>query len=117
MSTTSTATPDNTSTGEGSPQPPKKMVELTDLGQVRDALVAAQEDAKRAIKLRDDLEAIIKSRMGDAEIGLVAGQPAFEYSKAERIILRTKQVREQYPDVARECEEIVPVRAFRLIKP
>jgi hypothetical protein len=101
------------STEQASPAP--KAVELTGLRGVRDALAVAAADKRRATQLYDDLAGIIKARLGTAEIGTLDGEPVVSYTQTERIILRDKLVRELYPDVARECEDIIPVRTFRLL--
>ncbi|MBP2325357.1 hypothetical protein JOF56_005742 [Kibdelosporangium banguiense] len=116
-STTPTTPRENTSPPEQSTTPAAKVVELTGLDTVMDALAVAAEDKKLATQLYDDLAGIIKARMGTAEIGTLGGQPVVSYTQTERIILRDKLVRELHPDVARECEDIIPVRTFRLLNP
>jgi hypothetical protein len=114
MSSTAIPLPENTDSTEKAGSAPK-IVELTGLRGVRDALAAAAAEKRRATQLYDDLAGIIKARMGTAEIGTLDGEPVVSYAQTERIILRDKLVRELHPDVARECEDIIPVRTFRLL--
>jgi hypothetical protein len=114
-STIPTTLRENTSTTEQSPNPAPKIVELTGLDAVMDALRVAAAEKRRATQLYDDLAGIIKARLGTAEIGTLHGKPVVSYAQTERIILRDKLIRELHPDVARECEDIIPVRTFRLL--
>lgn len=105
----------NTSTTKHARQPDPRIIELIGLDTVLEALINAAAEKKRANQLYDDLTEIIKTRMGTAEIGTVNGEPVVSYMQTERIILRDKLIREQHPEVARECEDIIPVRTFRLL--
>ncbi|GAB3873864.1 hypothetical protein ACFQ1S_00460 [Kibdelosporangium lantanae] len=110
---------ENTSTTPAGQQQPARpdatMVELTGMQGVVADLMAAAAEKKRATQLYDALVELIKKRIGTAEIGTLDGQPVVTYTRSERIILRDKLVRELFPDVARECEDIIPVRTFRLL--
>jgi hypothetical protein len=116
MSSTTTILPENTSsTPEQASKPDLKAVELTGLRGVLDALTAVAVEKRHATQLYDDLAGIIKARLGTAQIGTLNGEPVVSYAQTERIILRDKLIRELHPDVARECEDIIPVRTFRLL--
>jgi hypothetical protein len=117
-STIPTTLHENTSTTDSTEQtttPAPKIVELTGLDAVMDALVRASAEKKRANQLYEDLAGIVKARMGTAEIGTLHGEPVVSYAQTERIIVRDKLVRELHPEVARECEDIIPVRTFRVL--
>lgn len=94
---------------------PGKAVELTGLASVIDALAEAKERAKLYEQLCDDLEATVKARLGDAEIGTLGGQPVVSYKSAPRQALSQRKLKEEYPAVALACLSNGMVRTFRML--
>ncbi|MBP2320461.1 hypothetical protein JOF56_000846 [Kibdelosporangium banguiense] len=92
-------------------------VDLTSLKPVWDALLAARAEEARAAQVAKNMRAIIEDWLGDNEYGTLDGRRVVSYKSSERIILSEKLVRERHPDVARECEDIIPIRSFRVLTP
>ncbi|WET76874.1 hypothetical protein P3102_22485 [Amycolatopsis sp. QT-25] len=94
---------------------PGKAVELTGLSAVIDALTEAKERVKFYEQLCDDLEAPVKARMGDAEIGLIDGEPVVSYKSTVRSGLSQKLLKERFPLIALACTSNGVVSTFRLL--
>lgn len=71
----------------------------------------------RLSKERKEHEAVIKAAlvaMG-ATVGTVAGVPVVSFDSALRIGLDQSLLKEQYPEIAKECSDISEVWTFRLL--
>ena len=85
-----------------------------------EALVAIEElrGLKAAMKAmedrKDQLEAVIKSTMGEAERLHQSGTVLATWKSSETSRLDSKLVRERYPEAARECTVVNSVRRFLL---
>jgi len=102
-------------TGTAQHSVPGKAVELTGLAAVVDALAEARERAKMYDQLCKDLEATVKARMGDAEIGTIDGEPMVSFKSTLRQALSQKKLKTHFPLVALACSENGMVRTFRLL--
>jgi hypothetical protein len=92
-----------------------KTIELDELEDVWQAYLKAKAQAARFTQLRDDLQKIVQTRMGDAEFGLLNGVPVASYKKSLRIFVSQQLVKQHHPDVALECQDITEVRTFRVL--
>ncbi|TCO47329.1 hypothetical protein [Actinocrispum wychmicini] len=108
-------TTEDTSGRDRPDEPDPVGVDLTDLHLIYHALLAAKAEEERVAQVCEDLSAIIKGRLGDAEIGLLGGRPVVSYKQGKRTILRAKMVQDEYPDIARKCSDTIPVRPFKLL--
>ena len=75
-------------------------------------LLEAQLDALQSAKAV--LQRKIKSRLGLAEVGLIAGRPAVTWRRTLRVALSQKLIKALHPEVLADCEEITEVRRFLL---
>ncbi|WNV82241.1 hypothetical protein [Umezawaea sp. Da 62-37] len=93
---------------------PTTAVALDDLSDSVELLhlVDAQLDALKSVKTV--LQRKIKSRLGLAEVGLVAGRPAVTWRRTLRVALSQKLIKALHPEVLADCEEITEVRTFLL---
>lgn len=115
---TSTIPTTNDTTPAARPDGPRSSeVDLASVKPVWEAMLAAKADEARAAQVAKDMRAIIEDRLGDNEYGTLDGRRVVSYKHSERIILSEKVVRERHPDVARECEDIIPIRSFRILTP
>lgn len=80
-----------------------------------DMLHQVQDQITRLTTLRGNLQSDIKRAMGDAEVGLIAGQPAVTNRTTLRTSLSAKTVKKLFPWVARLCAETKPVTTFLLV--
>ncbi|ANZ36452.1 hypothetical protein BBK82_10630 [Lentzea guizhouensis] len=90
-------------------------VALDDLAHDVELLRIIEESIKRHSALKDELRSRLKKRLGNQVTGTVNGLAVVEWTNESRVITLVKTVQERFPDVARECEDIVPVRKFRLL--
>ncbi len=65
--------------------------------------------------LRGSLEAVLKARLGDREVGTLRGQPVITYRRSMRVSVSLSLLRARYPEAARDCEDIAEVRTFVLL--
>lgn len=66
-------------------------------------------------KLRNELQAAIKDRLGDAEVGTLAGRPAVSWKGTWRFAVSQKQLKELYPMIVPDVSELSWVRTFRVL--
>ncbi|MDX8056676.1 hypothetical protein SK571_45540 [Lentzea sp. BCCO 10_0798] len=90
-------------------------VALDDLAHDVELLRIIEESIKRQSALKEELRSRLKKRLGDRVTGTVNGLAVVEWTNESRVITLVKTVQDRFPDVARECEDIVPVRKFRLL--
>lgn len=90
-------------------------VELDEMVSVLSYLREVIERQKHYTKLRENAEAMVKSAMGDAEIGTVAGESVVTYKSTKRISVSHKDLVEHFPEVAMVCQRTSTVRTFRLV--
>lgn len=90
-------------------------VALDDLAHDITLLRIVEDQMKRLGGLKNELRSNVQTRLGGCVIGTVNGLAVVEYTHDSRVFTSAKLVQERFPDVARECEDIVPVRKFRLL--
>ncbi|WNV86596.1 hypothetical protein [Umezawaea sp. Da 62-37] len=66
-------------------------------------------------KMRKDVQNYLKDVLGDAEVGTLAGRPAVTWKSTLRIAVSQKLLKQRYPAIARECEDITSVHTFKLL--
>jgi hypothetical protein len=74
-----------------------------------------EDEIGRLTSLRNTLRGNVKDRLDDREFGTVNGVPVVRWSNELRVTISPKLLRARHPEVARECEEIAPVRKFWLL--
>ncbi|MFT7836945.1 hypothetical protein Q5530_12415 [Saccharothrix sp. BKS2] len=94
---------------------PAESVELDDLTGHLELLRTIEDQLARLKRLRGDLQNTLKRRLGDIEVGTVNGVPMVTYRATLRIGLSQTLLKERYPQIVRECEEITSVRTFLLV--
>ncbi len=90
-------------------------VALDDLAHDVELLRIIEESIKSQSKLKEELRSRLKERLGDQVTGTVNGLAVVEYTNDSRVFTSPKLVQERFPDVARMCEDITPVRKFKLL--
>ncbi|WP_156213009.1 hypothetical protein [Lentzea aerocolonigenes] len=90
-------------------------VALDDLAQTVELLRIVEESIKSQSKVKEELRSQLKERLGELVTGTINGLAVVEYTNDSRVFTSPKLVQERFPDVARMCEDIVPVRKFKLL--
>jgi predicted phage-related endonuclease len=75
-----------------------------------------EEQRSRLGELRTELVDRIKSVMGAAEVGTVAGVPVVSHKSVLSIVLDQSDLKARYPAVAEDCLTITEARRFKLLK-
>ncbi|TWP47407.1 hypothetical protein FKR81_32350 [Lentzea tibetensis] len=90
-------------------------ISLDDLAYNVELLRIVEDQIGRLTALKNTLRSTLKVRLGEHEIGTVNGVPVVSYTTELRVITVVKTLKERYPEQARECEDIIPVRKFRVL--
>jgi hypothetical protein len=90
-------------------------IPLDELAHDVDLLRIIEDQLKRLNGLKNELRGSVQAHLGNCMIGTVNGLAVVEYTNDSRVFISTKLVQERFPDVARQCEDITPVRKFRLL--
>jgi predicted phage-related endonuclease len=90
-------------------------VALDEVAPIVDLLrqVKAKQDKLSAV--RTSLERALKDVMGRAQVGTLAGRPAVTWKTSLRITVVQSQLKERYPQVALDCQDITEVRTFKVL--
>jgi predicted phage-related endonuclease len=75
-----------------------------------------EEQRARLAALRTRLQDRIKTAMGAAEVGTVAGVPVVSHKSVLSIVLDQSDLKARYPAVAEDCLTITEARRFKLLK-
>lgn len=90
-------------------------VALDDLVHDVELLRIVEEQISRLTSLKNTLRGTLKTRLGEAQIGTVNGVPVIRWSSEFRVSVVIGVLRQRYPEVARECEDISQVRKFEVL--
>lgn len=66
-------------------------------------------------EMRKKVQNYLKDVLGTAEVGTLAGRPVVTWKSTMRIAVSQKLLKQRHPAIARECEDIIPVRTFKLL--
>lgn len=86
--------------------------DLADLVYAREHL---DTEIKTLIASREEIDSVIKERLGDAEIGLVNGQPRVAWSTVVANRIDVKQLKQQDPTLAEKYTVTSTHRRFMTI--
>jgi predicted phage-related endonuclease len=73
-----------------------------------------QKIAKYA-KVQAELQHAIKARLGDMEVGTIAGRPVVTWKRTLRVAVSQKLLKQRYPEIASEVCDITEVRTFKVL--
>lgn len=79
-----------------------------------DRYIAAKAAAKQADDDAEEAQAAVIAALGDAEGGTFGDGRTLTYHSQLQVRLDTDRIRQEYPDIARECEKEVVFRVLRL---
>lgn len=88
---------------------------LDDLAAKLALLRQTGEKIAKYTKLQADLQRAIKARLGDAEVGTIAGRPVVTWKRTLRVAVSQKLLKEHYPEVVSEVSDIREVRTFKVL--
>lgn len=91
------------------------MVALDDLAPIVEFLRQMKAQQEFFAKRRKEAETEIKEKLGEAEVGTIGGRPVVTYKMSDRIAVSHKDLVRRFPEIALECQDIKPVRTFRLV--
>jgi hypothetical protein len=102
---------------EGDIPRPRGAVEIDDLVEPLRLLRQAVRQLERWGSVRQELQDMIKNRLGDSEVGTVAGRPAVTWRGTWRSTMSQRLLKERHPDAAVDVTEEKWVRTFLLLDP
>lgn len=94
---------------------PATVVALDDFAEQLRLLRQTNEQLVALGKLQTTIQRKIKSVLGDAETGTLAGQPAVTWKRTLRVAVSQKLLKQQYPEIVGEISDITEVRTFKVL--
>lgn len=87
-------------------------VDITDIESLVDARDKLAEQISQYQNALDEIDAVIKEHIGDCELGLVRGMPAFSWKHEKRSRFDAKRFRAENPQVVQPYLVTSEVRKF-----
>lgn len=66
-------------------------------------------------ELEDQARAAVEELMGDAELGLIEGEPVVWWKTHKRKSLDQKALKEEYPEAFEVCQKTSEIRRFEIV--
>lgn len=90
-------------------------VALDDMAHDVELLRIVEDQIGRLTSLKNTLRGALKARLGESQLGTINGVPVIRWSSEYRVSVVIGVLRQRYPEVARECEDISQVRKFEVL--
>lgn len=97
------------------PAEPEGAVALDALAEHVELLRQVARKIDGLMELRTQLQRKIKVKLGDAEIGTIAGHPAVTWKRTLRVAVSQKLLKALYPEIVGEVSDITEVRSFKVL--
>jgi predicted phage-related endonuclease len=88
---------------------------LDDMTEIVARLRRTNDKIAGLTKLQADLQRTIKARLGEVEIGTIAGRPVVTWKRTLRVAVSQKLLKERYPQIVRNVSDITEVRTFKVL--